>query len=207
MLVGDPRDLAHVILRQDRAGRVVRRVEDDHPGAIGHQGGHLGDVHPEVVGLAQGGGHRHPAHVSGHALVDREAGVGVDDLVALVDEGEHGVEHDRLGAGRDDHLLRGGLDPLPAHDVGGDGGSERSDASCRRVVRHLLVEQGVARGLADVARGVEVGLTDLQVDHVTAGRLQRPGARGGLEGGLGADPLHAAGKLHLFRCLVCGRSG
>src|SRR6185503_19978731 len=46
------------------------------------------------------------------------------------------------------------------------------------------------------AGGVEVGLADLEVDHVPAGRLERTGTCRGLEGGLGPDPLHAVSKLH-----------
>ena len=49
----------------------------------------LVDVEAEVVLLAQRERHRRAADVAGHRLVDREAGVRVDDLVALVDQGEH----------------------------------------------------------------------------------------------------------------------
>jgi hypothetical protein len=59
-----------------------------------------------------------------------------------------------------------------------------------------FVEHAMGRRLADVARRVEVRLADLQVDDVATGRFQRTGARGRLEGCLGADPVHAAGELH-----------
>ena len=190
--LGEPLD---VLVRQDGSGRVVRRVEDEQPRARRDQRGDLLDVHPEVVRLAQRGGDRRAADVARHRLVDREARVRVDDLVAVVDQGEHGVEHDRLCARRDDHLLGRGLDPLPALHVGDDRLAQRRDAGGGRVVRRSLVQQRPRRGLGDVARRVEVGLADLQVDHVAAGRLERTGARGGLEGGLRPDPLHAARKF------------
>ena len=181
--------------RQHGPGRVVRRVEDEQPRARRDQRGDLLDVHPEVVRLAQRRGDRRASDVARHRLVDREARVRVDDLVAIVDQREHGVEHDRLRAGRDDHLLGRGLDPLPALHVGHDRLAQRRDAGGGRVVRRALVQQRPGRGLGDVARRVEVGLADLQVDHVAAGRLERTGARGGLEGGLRPDPLHAARKF------------
>ena len=138
---------------------------------------------------------RRAADIAGHRLVDREARVRVDDLVAVIDQREHGVEHDRLCARRDDHLLGRGLDPLPALHVGDDRLAQRQDAGGGRVVRRSLVQERARRRLGDVARRVEVGLADLQVDHVAAGRLERAGARGGLEGGLRPDPLHAARKF------------
>ena len=64
------------------------------------------------------------------------------------------------------------------------------------VVRPALVEQRACGRLADVGRRVEVGLADLEVDDVAAGGLERPGAGGGLEGGLGPDRRHAPGELH-----------
>ena len=60
----------------------------------------------------------------------------------------------------------------------------------------ILLEQRVRRRLGHVARGVEVRLTDLEMDDVAAGCLECAGARCCLEGGLGADPLHAAGQFH-----------
>ena len=47
------------------------------------------------------------------------------------------------------------------------------------------------------------GLAHLEVDDVAPGGLERAGAGGGLECGLGPDALHAARKLHR-RGLLCG---
>jgi len=55
-------------------------------------------------------------------------------------------------------------------------------------VGHPLVEQAAGRRLADVARRVEVGLADLEMDDVPAGRLEGACPSGGFEGGLGPDP-------------------
>ena len=51
-------------------------------------------------------GNRFAAGVFDHRLVDGEAGVGIDDLVAIVDQRQHGEEDDGLAAG-DDHDLSG----------------------------------------------------------------------------------------------------
>ena len=63
-------------------------------------------VEAEVVLLAERDRHGRRADEARHRLVDREARVRVDDLVALLRQGEDREEHDRLGAGRDDHLRR-----------------------------------------------------------------------------------------------------
>ena len=70
-------------------------------------------------------------------------------------------------------------------------------------MRPALVEGALGR-VADVDRGVEVGLADLEVDDVPALRLERAGPGGGLEGRLGADADHALCKLHArHRTSVC----
>ena len=196
MLDGQLGQPPRVRIGQDRAGRVVRRVRDQQLRARRDQARDLVDVHPEVVRLAQRRRHRGPADVAGHRLVDREAGVRVDDLVALLDQGEHRVEHDRLGARRDDDLVGRRLDPLPALHVGGDRLAQRRDAGGGGVVRRPLVEERAGGSFRHVPRGVEVRLTHLEVDDVSAGGLERPGAGGRLEGGLGPDALHAARESH-----------
>ena len=68
--------------------------------------------------------HRHGrrAHESDHRFVDREAGVRVDDLVAGLEQRQHGEEDDRLAAGHDARRARGPtVDAARARDVGRDG--------------------------------------------------------------------------------------
>ena len=105
------REPPQVAVGENRARRVVGRVDDEQPGARRDSDAtsstSIRKSCPRAVARR-----RDAAHVAGHRLVDREAGVGVDDLVALVDQGEHGEEHDRLGAGRDDHLVR--RRPIPS---------------------------------------------------------------------------------------------
>ena len=81
-------------------------------------GGELVRVQPEAVLLADGNGHGRRADEAGHRLVDREARVRVDDLVALLAEGHDGVEHDRLGARCHHDLLHGHRKTLPAGGIG-----------------------------------------------------------------------------------------
>ena len=45
-------------------------------------------------------------------------------------------------------------------------------------------------------RRVEVGLADLEVDDVPPGRLERAGAGGRLERGLGPEAGHSVGESH-----------
>ena len=73
--------------------------------------------------------------------------------------------------------------------------AQHRQAERRRVVGPAVVER-LLGGLADVDRGVEIGLADLQVDDVVA--LGFPGASLGrsLESGLGADTDHALRKFH-----------
>ena len=106
VLAGDVGDLLEVLARRDAAGRVGRRVDDDELGPRRDQRRQLVRVEAEVVLLADRAGDGLAADEAGHRLVDREARVRVDDLVALVDEGQDREEHDRLAAGDHDHAVR-----------------------------------------------------------------------------------------------------
>ena len=91
------RDPLDVAAREDAAGGVRGRVDDQQPRPVGHERprarrGPPGSRAPGVIRYGTGVA----ADVAGHRLVDREARVRVDDLVALLRQGEHREEHDRL---------------------------------------------------------------------------------------------------------------
>ena len=117
-------------------------------------------VEAEVVVLGQAQRDRRAAGVAGHRLVDREARIGVDDLVALVDQRQKRIEHDGLRTRRHDYV--GGVDVEAAPDRGVtcDGLAQNRQAERRRVVRKAVVE-GLLGRVADVDRSVEIGLADL----------------------------------------------
>ena len=127
------------------------------------QRGQLVDVEAEVVRLADRDRDRRAADEAGDRFVDRVARVRHDHLVAGVDQGHDRVDHHALAAdGHEDVLgLRG--EPAAGGRVVGDRRAQVGQARVRRVVRQALVE-GLLGRLADVRRGVEVGLADLEVD-------------------------------------------
>ena len=65
----------------------------------------LGGVEAEAALLAERQRHRRRAREAHGRLVDREARIGVDHLVARATGREHREEEERLGAGRDDDVL------------------------------------------------------------------------------------------------------
>ena len=58
-----------------------------------------------------------------------------------------------------------------------------------------IVEGPLGRG-ADVRRRIEIGLADLEVDHMPPGLLERTSAGSGLEGGFGSKAGHPVGQTH-----------
>ena len=188
----DPLDIG---AGEDPAGRVGRRVEDEQPRPWRDQLLELVEVDPEVVLLADRQADRRAAAEARHRLVDREARVREDDLDARLDQRFDRVEHDRLGARRDDHAVRRGGEALAGGGIRGDRLAQRGQPERRPVVGPAVVERPLRR-FADVGRRVEIGLADLEVDDAPTGGLERPGAGRGLEGGLGADRRHAPGELH-----------
>ncbi len=141
-----------------------------------------------------GGGAREPDS----GLVDREAGIRVDDLVTGPAGREHGEEEERLGAVRDEHVP--GVDGDAAR--GGQrhrGGLAQGGQPCRLAVVGLA---GPDRGdprLGHVRRRLEVRLADLEVDHVAARRLERASTGEHRERALGAEASHRLGDARSHR--------
>src|ERR1019366_4690372 len=111
----------NVFLGKHAAGRVLRRVQDDQPGAVVDQRGEFLDIKTKIALLAQRNGSRASADILDHRLVDGEAGIGIDNLVSLVDEGEDGMENDWFSAGDYDHFLARNRNLASAADVVGYG--------------------------------------------------------------------------------------
>ena len=193
----------HVGLRDDTAGRVLRRVEDDEAGAVAEQRVELVGVEAEPPLLAQRQRHRRRTGEADGRLVDREARVGVDHLVTRPGGGEDGEEEERLRTGRDENAL--GIDGQAAR---------RGDRRRRGLPQHRqpgrLAVMRLARPdrrdpcLRDMLRRLEVGLADLEVDDVPPGRLERTGPREHRERALRAEAPdclchgrpHRAATLH-----------
>jgi hypothetical protein len=146
----------------------------------------------EVVGLAQRQRARRGPGIAHQRLVDREAGIGVDDLRARLAEHRDREEHRDLAARHHDDVLRiDGRAGAPA-DVVRDGRAQLGDALGRRVAV-VAVAQRPAGGLDDVLGGAEVRLADAQVDHRPALLGQGVGARQNLEGAFGAETVQGGG--------------
>ena len=160
-------------------------------------------VEPEAVLLADRAGHCLTADITGHGLVDREARVRVDDLVALVDQGQDGEEHDRLAAGNDYDPVWGHRETLSGRGVRGYGRAQLGNANRRRVVSRAAVQCPLCR-LANVGRCIEVRFSDLEVDNRAACGLERSGSGSRLERGFGADAVHTASESHRRLLIECG---
>ena len=176
-------------------GGVLGGVDDDKAGIlvdvgfkvveVGVVGFFFGEAHGDGLGTAE----------ADHGLEDGEAGVGVDDLVAGLGQGEDGEEHDGLGAGHDDDGVGGEFDAADGAGVAGDGIAEFGQAGSGAIVGVALME-GFGPGVDDILRGIEVGFADLHVYDVLALGFQGTGLGEHFKGGLGAEVIHAAGKSH-----------
>jgi hypothetical protein len=188
-------DRAEARLGDDSARRVVWVVEDDELRLRGHLGDQLVDVERVSLLLEEPHRHRHPADEADHRLVDRKAGVRVENLVAGVDEREDQVEHDGLPARGHHHHLRRGLHAAPRGRVLGDRLPQLGEPRRGAVVGGPAPERLDGR-IADVRGGVEVRLADLEVDDAAALRLEGPRADQDFERGLRPEPRQAFRELH-----------
>ena len=117
------------------------------------------------------------ARVSGPELVGRIAGVGEQDLVAVVDQRQQHLGQRVLGAHRDEHLVTLGR-ATPRGHLGGDRVAQLVEPGSRHVA-DLAVDHRAVAGLDDVLGGLElvalvVALLEVD-DRRAAVRLQRFG--------------------------------
>jgi len=181
-------------LRRHAAGRVGRAVQDDEAGPLRDAVEHLAGAEGEVARLGQLDRHRRRARETDDRFVDRKAGIGVEDLGARLAEHHQGEKHGRFAARHDEHGRGIDLDAAVAQDVRGHGLAQAGYAGGRRIAV-MAVGKRLAPGLDDMVRRGEIRLADAEVDDVLPPGRQRGRPRQHLEGGFGAEPPGAGGKL------------
>ena len=171
----------------------------DEFGAIGDQRGQFVDVEREIALLAQLNRNRPPADIVDHRLINREAGIGIDDFIPFVNQRQYREENDWLTAGNNHHFLGRDLDPAGAAYVFGDGLAKFGQSRGGAIMRPTFV-QSVDGGFDYVRGSVEIGLADFQVDDVFALALQGPRLVQNFESRLRAQARHAARELQFVLC-------
>ena len=185
VLQGPLADGGQLLGRVDRAGRVRRRAQQQHLGALGAGGLEL--VNADLVVLVGPGEDldRGPPGQGDGLGVGGPVGRGQQHLVAGVDECGEGLEDGLLTAVGDQDVVGGDLVAGVAQRLGGDGLAQGRQALGGGVLVVGRVLRGGDGGLNDVVGGGEVGLSGAEADD---------GAAGGLEGlGLGVDGQSGGG--------------
>ena len=189
------RDLAEVFFGNDAAGGVVGRIQNQQPGAVAKLICQRVQVQRKTALFRQPEGFGLSPQVLDHGLVDGEAGVGVEHLVAGFQQSQQGEEQDGFGAWHHHYLLGRDPDAAAGGDLLGDGFPQLRVALGRAVVCPALLQGGLSGG-HNVRLGGEVRLADFQVDNVTSGRFQLAGPRQHLKRRLGSQPTHPLCKAH-----------
>ncbi len=208
VLHGPAADRLDLLRRVDGAGRVRRRVEQQHLGARGPRGLQLLDGDQVTGRLVGGHHHRNTARQGDRLGVGGPVRRGQQDLVARVDQGLKRLVDGLLAAIGHQHLtgLHGVVGIAPG--LRGDGLAQLRQAGRRAVAVVLRVGAGGDGGVHDRLRRREVRLAGAEPDHRSAGRLE--GLRLGVHGQRGglADPADPRGdpRLGLLVCLRCGHT-
>ena len=158
------------------AGRVAGVADEDGAGPVGHLGGDVGHGwQGEAVLDARRDRHHLDARHGRKAVVVRVERLGNDDLVAWLEAGLEGKDEGLTAAGGHDDLFGRDVDangcivsgePLP---VGG------------KAVARAVFDDGAVHALDRIEghlRGGDVGLADVEVEHLAAGGLGGDGERG-----------------------------
>ncbi len=158
MLAQDRSDRFHVFLRDDPAGRVLRRIQDQQFGLRGDLRFEFSGIETEQTRLAQIDRHRHRAHRLDLRFIDRETGNGIDDLVAdtVIGRRDNCVRDEGLRTGTDDDVIRMNVDMPRAVQEIRRGFAQFQNAGGRRIAVLAVVDRLDAR-FADVLRCRESG--------------------------------------------------
>src|SRR5207244_11120274 len=78
---------------------IVRRIQNDEPGASIDQMREFVHVKTKIFLFSQTNGNGSPADVTDHRLINRESGVGINDLIPFVNQRENREEDDGLAPG------------------------------------------------------------------------------------------------------------
>ena len=187
-------DALEIAAREDAAGGIVRRVEDQQLGTAMNLRLELVEIEPEACGLEQPDRNGLRLQIARGARIRRIGRIGEHDLIARIDQRRHDVPHERLEPGADhDVLARVGRDASEARGVLGDRVPQRCDPRRRRVVRLIRLDRGDA-GCLHVRGGLEIGFPDLEVDDVDSLRFELACPRKRGEGILGGEPRSGGGK-------------
>ena len=182
--------LLHLLGGPDRAAGVVRRVDDEQPGAGREGGGDAREVRCEAAGLQRhahgdGASHADGRHIAVVARVQH------DDLIAGPGDGQDGGEQGLGGPGGEGDLGVGVVGVTVAgRDLAGNGLTQGRPAGHGRVLV-VAGAHGAADGLDQGRIAVEVRKALTQVDGTVLCGQGRHGAEDG-----GADIRQAAGKGH-----------
>src|SRR4029077_4744249 len=126
----------------------------------------------EIQFLAQPDRHSFRANVIDHRLIDGKSWIRVDDFISFFPQREDAEEYDWLAAGNyNDFFGRYTYAARLAH-VAGDRLAQFRQPGGRPVLSEALVQR-VGSRRDDVARGIEIMLTNFEMNKVASLCLQR----------------------------------
>ena len=70
--------------RHHAARRIMRRIQNDQLGAVGDEGREFVHIKREIALFAQVDGYGLAANVVDHRLINREAGIGIDNFISFI---------------------------------------------------------------------------------------------------------------------------
>ena len=121
-------DVFQVCRWDDAAGRVGWRVQDDEFGPLVDEIVERIQIERELILFQQRNRHWNTACHFDHSFVGRETGIGIDDLVARLDQCQGREEQVGLAARADHHFIGMDFDPAPATGILGQ--SLRAATGC-----------------------------------------------------------------------------
>src|SRR5205823_9486555 len=175
------------------AGGILRRIQNDQLRAVIDQPTQFVDIESEIQLLAQTDRDSFRANVIDHRLVDGKSRIRVDDFISFFCQREDAEEYDWLAAGNYNDFFGCYTHAARLAHVAGDRLAQFRQTGRRSVVSETLVQR-VGRRFDDVARGIEIRLTNFEMNNVASLCLQRSRLHQDFECSLSPETRHAPGE-------------
>src|SRR5947209_2016981 len=190
------RDLAYILFGHHAAGGILRRVQDDDASAVIDLRRELAHVEAEFHLFAQRDRDSFAADEIDHGLVDRETRIGIDDLIPFFNQCKHGEEDDGFAARHDYNFRSIDFHSATMAGVLGYRFAQLGKSGGGAVMRPTTL-QGFDAGVDNIARGIEVGLADLEVNDVATFSFESTRFHQNFKCSFRAQARHTAGKTQL----------
>ena len=176
VLYRESSDAFECVIVEDRAGRIVRRIENEDAGLVGDFRGDLPEIGLKSVFFDQSEGNGFRAETTRERWVDGKTGIRIQDFVAGFDERHHSQRQCHFAAGSYEDLFRLNGKISGTREIVRDLFAKRGNAA-GSAVAVTSRSHGIAERVHHRSGGMKIGFAEFEMDDRAALAFKFLGAR------------------------------